>query len=146
MNNSKIVVLFLVFFSILFLNTGAKKAPKYPTEVFSATVLSVIDGDTIDVTKTLDKSKLRIRVLKIDCPESKPNKRCKTLHKENCKNMVPLGLKAKEEAKLLLPVGSEITVMAKGKDLYQRTLGTITLLDGRDFADIMLTKGCSVYK
>lgn len=87
----------------------------YPSIVsadFFAQVVSVLDGDTIEV---LHNSRAeRIRLQGIDCPEKGQ----------------AYGKKAKQAASSLV-FGKEVTVQTHGFDKYGRTIGDVLLFDGR---------------
>jgi micrococcal nuclease len=74
---------------------------------FTAQVLAVLDGDTIEVLRE-DKGKERIRLYGIDCPEKRQ----------------PFSVKAKEAASVLM-FGKEVKVETHGQDRHGRTLGTV---------------------
>ena len=81
-------------------------------ECFSGKVVSVTDGDTIKVLR--DGKEVRVRLTGVDCPEKAQ----------------PFGEYAKEFAeKLALKKAVKVTV--EGTDRYGRTLGEVTLPDGR---------------
>lgn len=69
----------------------------------------VVDGDTLDIDGE------RIRIVKIDTPET---------HRSRCPNEYTLGLKAKDRLTELLSSG-EVTFVAEGFDRYGRTLAYI---------------------
>lgn len=111
---------------------------------YPARVVFVYDGDTIllDIDLGFDhqiaaldfngKRNIACRVYGINAPE---------LNTE-------AGIKAREFAESLLPVGSRVTVVSKGWDKYGgRFDGVITLPDGSDFATKMLeAEQAVVYK
>ena len=78
---------------------------------FSGPVVSVLDGDTIEVLHK--KCPERIRLSGIDCPEKGQ----------------PFGEKAKQATSALV-FGKEVTVQTHGKDKYRRTLADVLLPDG----------------
>jgi|TARA_R100000988_G_scaffold51677_1_gene25351 micrococcal nuclease len=91
--------------------------------VFQATVLKIIDGDTIDVDVDLgwDISVVnqRIRLFGIDCPES----RTRNLEEKK------YGLLAKEFVQEFLPIGSEVLLRTLEKGKYGRYLGDFKRYD-----------------
>jgi endonuclease YncB( thermonuclease family) len=106
---------------------------------YPATVVSVVDGDTLRVTvagwpEPFDP--IAVRVVGIDTPESRrpPAK---------CAGEVRLGLQAKAFAKGLLHRGDRITVRytLKARDKYGRLLASVTLPDGSDFAGRQIAAG-----
>lgn len=74
---------------------------------FSGNVVKVIDGDTVDLLIAQNK-KIRIRLADIDAPEREQ----------------PYGEKSRQFLATLI-AGKQVFVKDKGKDIYQRTLGTI---------------------
>lgn len=74
---------------------------------FTGKVVKVIDGDTVDVLTTKNK-KIRIRLVDIDAPERGQ----------------PYAEKSRQFLAALI-AGKSVFVKDKGKDVYQRTLGTI---------------------
>ena len=92
---------------------------------FSGSVVSVLDGDTIEV---LHNSKPeRIRLSGIDCPEKSQ----------------AYGNNAKQAASALA-FGKEVTFQTHGYDKYQCTLGDVILPDGMHFNQELVKQGWSV--
>jgi micrococcal nuclease len=92
----------------------------------NATVVKVVDGDTVDV-RSDDRGRLRIRVVGIDTPEVKrPN------YTVGCG-----GVEASQYAEELL-AGQRVAIVADPsqdvRDRYGRTLAEIFLSDGRNYA------------
>jgi endonuclease YncB( thermonuclease family) len=87
----------------------------YPFNVsaadFSGRVVSVIDGDTIEVLH--NRHAERIRLNGIDCPERSQ----------------AFGQRAKQAASALV-FGKDVTLQTYGKDKYGRTLADVVLPDG----------------
>ena len=110
-----------------------------------AYVVRVIDGDTIVVKipettfnnrKTLKNLKFKVRLIGIDTPESRVNRRAKLQAREtgaNVKKILVLGKKAKEFTKSLLPKGKTIFLEfdVEPQDRYGRLLSYVWLPDGR---------------
>jgi micrococcal nuclease len=100
------------------------------------TVERVIDGDTIvcrlDLGWRVAKFLEPIRIIGINAPEMS----------------TPEGKTAKAYADTLLPVGTLVTVVSirllGGFDKYGRTLAALTLPDGTDFGERMVTAGQAV--
>ncbi|UVT20055.1 MAG: thermonuclease family protein [Nitrospira sp.] len=86
--------------------------PSHATD-FTGRVVSVKDGDTIEVLH--NKNAERIRLVGIDCPEKKQ----------------AFGKWAKQ-ATSNLSFGQNVTIQTTGKDRYGRTLGTVVLADNRN--------------
>ena len=78
---------------------------------FSGPVVSVLDGDTIEVLHNQHPE--RIRLSGIDCPEKGQ----------------AYGQKAKQAASALV-FGKDVTLQTYGKDKYRRTLADVLLSDG----------------
>lgn len=78
---------------------------------FSGPVVSVLDGDTIEVLH--DQHLERIRLHGIDCPERGQ----------------PFGHKAKQAMSALV-FGQDVTLQTHGKDRYKRILADVFLSDG----------------
>jgi endonuclease YncB( thermonuclease family) len=100
----------------------------------------IADGDTMLVILP-DGQKAAIRVLGIDCPESKHNAKCERDGREGrlgCDAQVPLGKAATKYAISLLK-GRDVTVETRDgngtteNDVYGRALAYVRLPDGRDF-------------
>ena len=91
--------------------------PEEPTRVSR-----VMDGDTFELT-----TGHKIRVLGIN----------------SCESDTPGGVRAKNDARQLLPINGEVTLEWEGntdKDRYGRHLRYVLLPDGRDFAQVMVVK------
>jgi len=110
-----------------------------------AYVVRVIDGDTIVVKipkttfnnrKQLKNLRFKVRLIGIDTPESRINKRAKLQakeNKENIKKVLSLGKKAKEFTKSLLHRGKTVFLEfdVEPQDRYGRLLSYVWLPDGR---------------
>ncbi len=96
------------------------------------TVERIIDGDTAVVTLDLGwrvyRMGERLRISGLNSPERGTQE----------------GRDAREAARQLLPVGARVTVTSEAKPSFERTVGSITLADGRDFADAMVSLGHGV--
>lgn len=111
-----------------------------------ATVDHVVDGDTIWVRTSAGRTD--IRVLGIDCPESKHNAKCERGGQAVCDLDVPKGKAATIRAKELLAVGAKVTIEPgkKGfsRDRYGRTLAYVRLADGADYGlQLLKERRCS---
>jgi micrococcal nuclease len=80
---------------------------------FSGPVVSVLDGDTIEVL--YNKRSERIRLSGIDCPEKGQ----------------AFGKRAKQAASALV-FGKQVMLQIHGTDKYGRTLADVLLMDGRN--------------
>lgn len=99
------------------------------TWVVPATVERIIDGDTVVVTLDLGWRVYRIgeklRIAGLNSPERGTQE----------------GRDARDAARLLLPVGARGTVTSDAKPSFERTVGSIRLADGRDYAAVMVELG-----
>ncbi len=97
-----------------------------------ATIERVIDGDTAVLTLDLGwrvyRLGERLRISGLNSPERGTQE----------------GRDAREAARLLLPVGARVYVTSEAKPSFERTVGSITLADGRDFAGVMVSLGHGV--
>ncbi len=89
---------------------------------FSGPVVSVLDGDTLEVLHN-NKAE-RIRLSGIDCPEKGQ----------------AYGNNAKHAASALV-FGKEVTIQTHGHDKYQRLLGDVLLLDGTNVNHTLVKDG-----
>ena len=89
---------------------------------FTGPVVSVLDGDTIEVLHNLRPE--RIRLSGIDCPEKGQ----------------AFGQKAKQAASVLV-FGKNVTLQTYGKDKYGRTLADVLLSDGTNVNDELVKDG-----
>ena len=96
-------------------------APLAAGESFSARCTRVIDGDTIDVSQ--GNGTLRVRLVEVDAPEMEQ----------------PYGLEAKEFLASLV-AGKMVTIDARGRDAYGRTLGLV-LVGGIDTSSELVRAG-----
>jgi endonuclease YncB( thermonuclease family) len=95
----------IVWAIVLFLSANTAFAD------FTSPVVSVLDGDTIEVLHNTHPE--RVRLSSIDCPERGQ----------------AYGQKAKHAASALV-FGKEVTLQTHGKDKYGRTLADVLLPDG----------------
>jgi micrococcal nuclease len=89
---------------------------------YYGTVVSILDGDTIEVLH--NRKAQRIRLAGIDCPEKKQ----------------PFGTRAKQ-ATSSLSFGQSVTVHSAGKDRFGRTLATVELMDGTNLNYELVRQG-----
>ena len=89
---------------------------------FTAPVVSVLDGDTIEVLHNNHAE--RIRLSGIDCPEKGQ----------------AYGTRAKQAASALA-FGKEVTLQTHGYDKYKRTLGDVILPDGTNVNHVLVKEG-----
>jgi micrococcal nuclease len=100
--------------------------------VVPATVLSIHDGDTLTVQADLgwyiQIMALHVRVAHINSPEL----------------TTPKGKKARDYLRGILKIGDVVTLTSHSLEKYGRTLGSVTLPDGRDLATLMVESGNAV--
>lgn len=104
-----------------------------PAEAFQATVVRIVDGDTIIARTAPGGSKLRVRVVGIDTPESvKPGE-----------GVACYGHQASTFTGRLIPAGTTIKAAYEvdQHDKYGRELWDIWLPDGRSLESIMAASG-----
>ena len=95
--------------------------PSQPPYLYRATVLNVVDGDTVDME--IDAGfhatiTTRFRLFGINAPERKGETK-------------QAGDEARDALLTMIPVGSEVLVKThKGQDKYGRWLAEIQMLDG----------------
>ncbi len=89
---------------------------------FFGPVVSVLDGDTIEVLHNQHPE--RIRLSGIDCPEKGQ----------------AFGKRAKQAASELV-YGKEVTLQTHGKDRYGRTIADVLLLDGTNVNHTLVKDG-----
>lgn len=89
---------------------------------FSGPVVSVLDGDTIEVLHNQHPE--RVRLNGIDCPEKRQ----------------AYGNKAKQATSALV-FGKEVTLQTHGKDKYKRSLADVLLPDGTNVNHELIKDG-----
>ena len=89
---------------------------------FSGSVVSILDGDTIEVLHNQHPE--RIRLSGIDCPEKGQ----------------AYGQRAKHATSALV-FGKEVTLQTYGKDKYRRTLADVLLHDGTNVNHALVKDG-----
>ncbi len=98
------------------------------------TVLKVVDGDTLLVNyKGKEES---IRLIGIDTPESKANKKAKSdaqRSREDLKTIISQGKEATEFVKTMVRPGDKVTIEfdVQTRDKYGRLLGYVYLFNGK---------------
>ncbi len=121
---------FKFFFGFILLFSGFS----FATELIPAKVLYVLDGDTIKVF--VNGKRESVRLIGIDTPESRINRRAKWQAKDLNKNVyeiVKLGKKAKSFVKTLVKKGDTVYLEfdIQQRDRYRRLLAYVWLQDGR---------------
>lgn len=105
-----------------------------PQWIVPASVVRVIDGDTIKMTLDLGWRiylNANCRITGLNAPELR----------------TPPGERSKAHAETLLPVGKRVLFVSHSLDKYGRPLGAIRYGDGdfrRDFADDMIEAGHAI--
>lgn len=109
-----------------------------PVFTYSATVISVYDGDTatllIDVGFSCFR-KEKVRLLRIDAPELTGDNRV-------------AGLASRDYLRIVLPFGAEcvVTTIKDRQEKYGRYLAEIYTMDGQNVSDLMVHAGHAVYR
>ncbi|AKG91661.1 Micrococcal nuclease-like protein [Geoglobus ahangari] len=122
----------------------AEKLSILPGKNYTARVVYVVDGDTIDVLFQ-DGTKERIRILGIDCPETDASRNRKGEYDgiADTQYLAVWGRKAEERAKELLD-GKQVVVQtddkAEPRDVYGRLLAYV-YVNGVDFGAVMIKEG-----
>lgn len=108
-------------FTLLVYTISLQGLPSFASD-FSGSVVSVLDGDTLEVLH--EQHPERIRLSGIDCPEKRQ----------------AYGKKAKQAASDLA-FGKDVTIQAHGHDKYKRTIGTVILPDGMNLNQELVKQG-----
>ena len=109
-----------------------------------ATVLYVIDGDTLKVM--YEGRKQSVRLIGIDAPESKKNRKA---YKDSSRSsrdinaIIEQGKLAKKFVRTLVKKGDEVRIEfdVEKRDRYHRLLGYVYLPDGRMLNDLVIRSG-----
>lgn len=109
-----------------------------------ATVITVVDGDTLRIRLGQDRELLRL--IGIDTPESRVNKRAEKQAERSLTDtdtIIKLGERAKSAVAGMVPVGSRIKVEfdVERRDHYGRLLGYAYLPDGSMLNEKILSMG-----
>ena len=111
------------------------------------TVKRIVDGDTLHVRSADGKTEETIRILGIDCPESRKNTKCQA--DADCDAQVVRGKRATKRAKALLQKQTVVLTTWRAafeKDRHQRTLAYVHLPDGTDVGETLVKEGlCADY-
>jgi micrococcal nuclease len=133
--NKRIVLLLIILFACpICISAGRDKA----------IVLYVIDGDTLKIS--YHGRKESVRLIGIDAPETRKNKKAYKDSKRSSKDInaiISQGRLAKKYAKSLVKKGAIVTLQfdIEKRDRYRRLLGYIYLPDGRMLNDLMIRNG-----
>ena len=113
---------FLANVSFLTLSIAWFSVPSYALASFTGPVISVLDGDTIEVLHNTRAE--RIRLSGIDCPEKGQ----------------AYGTRAKQAAAELV-FGKDVTLQTHGLDKYGRTIADVHLLKGTNVNQTLVKEG-----
>lgn len=127
-----ILFLFLVIVTLSCKETDTRT--NLPKNLIEAKFIKVIDGDTIVVN--INGMEEKVRLIGVDTPESRQNKRAQLQEKElgkDAETIVELGKRAKEFTKSMLTGVSKVYLEfdVQQRDKYGRLLAYIYLPDGR---------------
>lgn len=117
-----------VLFLVLLLSSNLTFAKEIPVSARQAKVVQVIDGDTIIVE--LDRQREHVRLIGIDTPESRPNKRAQiqasNRHVDQ-RTILALGHRSSEHARQLMPKKSFVNLEfdTERRDHYGRLLAYV---------------------
>jgi endonuclease YncB( thermonuclease family) len=114
-----------------------------------ARVVALADGDTLTVVPQGGDRRVKVRVLGVDCPETKANRKCGHFGARprlSCADELKRGALASARARTLLEGRSvRVESAAPGapirRDVYGRSLAYVRLLDGRDFGRLLIEAG-----
>jgi micrococcal nuclease len=109
-----------------------------------ATVITVVDGDTLRLRIGQDRQLLRL--IGIDTPESRINKRAEKQAERSFTDtdtIIQLGERAKSAVSGMVPVGTRVSVEfdVERRDHYGRLLGYVYLPDGSMLNEKILSMG-----
>ncbi len=100
----------------------------------TATVLHVVDGDTVKVK--CEGREESVRLIGIDAPESKPNEKAKRDAQrsgQDLKTIIAMGKEATKYVKTLIKSGDKVDIEfdVQSRDRYGRLLGYVYLSNGK---------------
>ena len=126
-----LALLFFIFSIFALLSPADSGQRSY--EQRADVVLRVVDGDTLTINHNGRKES--IRLIGIDTPESKPNKKAKkdaTRSNEDLRTIVSLGKEAAQFVRTLVHPGDPVFIEfdRQTRDKYGRLLGYVYLADG----------------
>lgn len=109
-----------------------------------AEVLYILDGDTIKVM--YEGRKQSVRLIGIDAPESKRNKKARrdsARTSRDLETITAMGRRARDFVRGLVTKGDEVTLEfdAERRDRYRRLLAYVYLPDGRMLNDLIIRGG-----
>lgn len=132
-------------FLVLFLASPlyAKSKPEV-REPITATVIKVVDGDTLKIRYSGQEES--VRLIGIDTPESKANKKAKSdaeKSKSDVKTITSMGKEAVRFTAGLVKPGDEIIIEfdVRQRDQYGRLLGYVYLFNGKMLNEVIIKAG-----
>ncbi|WP_457621567.1 thermonuclease family protein [Persephonella sp.] len=161
LTDMKVRIFILINFLIIFSLSEGKEKWKPPKEFVKAKVIRVIDGDTIVVSvpevmfnkrKKLKNLRFTVRLIGIDTPESKPNRRSKIQSehsKKDVKTIIQLGKEAKAFTQNILRKSGKkrafktvfLEFDVQPQDRYGRLLAYVWLPDGKMLNEVIICSG-----
>ncbi len=143
MNPLKLKILLPLFLLLLFVTP----ALSHPQPQAAATVLRIIDGDTLEIE--LQGKKESVRLIGIDCPESKANQKAKKDAERSGQDLgtiTAMGEEATAFTKSLIRMGNWVKIEfgVQQKDKYRGLLGYVYLPDGRMLNEEIVRAGKTV--
>jgi micrococcal nuclease len=137
----RLVSFFLLFLLAIIGTFLSRKAPEAPD---TATVVRVIDGDTFEITYRGQKE--RIRLIGIDTPESRANRKAErdaSRSKEDIKTVVSQGKEAVQHVKRLVKPGDTVKIEfdVQQRDHYGRLLCYVYLSSGKMLNEEIIRAG-----
>ncbi len=132
--------IYLIIFLVIFVTSRAF------AELVPATIVQVIDGDT--VIARVGRAKEHVRLIGIDAPESRVNDRAlrqADRSHQDVDTILSLGKSAREYLNSRLRVGSEVQFEfdVEKRDHYGRLLAYLFLPDGTMINEDLVTRGYS---
>lgn len=118
--------------------------PLYATQNFSATVIRVVDGDTLKVSMNTQKES--VRLIGVDTPESKANKKAFRDSKKSghdIQSILKLGKRAAAFTRSVVKPGDTVKLEldVQPRDRYGRILAYVYLPDGRMLNEVLIQSG-----
>ncbi len=130
---------------LLFIKLGLfdKKAPVVNSKD-TITITKIVDGDTFGVLFKGKKEK--VRLIGVDTPESRKNKKAIKDSERNAKDLnkiIGLGKQAKEFVKSIVKVGDELKIEfdVRERDQYGRLLAYLYMKNGKMLNNYLIEEG-----
>jgi len=138
------ILLFFVFFPTLAFSAKCVPPGLSPNSKIRAVVVRVVDGDTL--VARARGCMFRVRLISIDTPESRHNRRAKRQAKKmglREKVVIELGKRAKKATLKFCPPGTEIMLETDVQilDRYGRVLAYVWLPNGRMLNEKLVRDG-----